>query len=661
MQAPINPTPSVTVKRRYIDEVEISNFKFFPAIGADNKPIKVDGKHLLVYGENGSGKSSLYWALYTLLECANKPNNKQIEKYFEYDGAESLLNINAIQQSAPNEVKAENAYVKIRLKNDANTDYIISYDDVAIRTKLEPQISNFASDFINYRVLYSAFNYAHSEEVDLYHHFKYTVFPYVKFDDPCKIWIKNEVTGNWDEVIIQEANPVIQFLENGAFYEIQANEKKKYTITKSQVKDVKQSVSSIKATLQKLLTHINTKGNEILKELGYPNFDFRVEYKEEEKEVIGTVTYIAPKIQILLKNKTYDGKPDKVHRIHSFFNEAKLTAVSLAIRLAVLEKKPDDAQVKILVLDDLMISLDMNNRTKVIDYVFKNYLSKYQTFILTHDKSLFEFIQLKINQWDKKGNWEIKEMYCGSTNKPVIIEENLDLIQRADAYFKAFDYYSAGNNIRKAIEKKLEELLPEKVRITTRDLDHEIRQLFDYYDDYGCSGIIPDQLRNELLQYKDIVFNPSSHFDLKSPLYKVEIEKAFQIYNILNAIPKLTVHLLAGMRASLFYTNAALNYSAEYVLRENLYAVTVPGQHARISDPKHKLVTYSLNGAPFLANIQTGAIKTAEQIAASQNEEIKMSVRLGKIAHFINSPDPINFLSFTLANGTSLQELIDNI
>lgn len=663
MQAPINPVPAPTVaaKRRLIDEVEISNFKFFPALGADNKPIKINGKHLLIYGENGSGKSSFYWALYTLLECANKPNNAQIEKYFEYDGAESLLNINAIQRAAPNEMKAENAYVKIRLKNDPNVDYVISYDDVAIRTKLEPQISNFASDFINYRVLYSAFNYAHSEEVDLYHHFKYTVFPYVKFDDPCKIWIKNEGAGNWDEVIIQEANPIIQFLENGSFFEIEANGKKRYTLTKSQVKDVKQSVVNIKATLQKMLTHINTKGNEILRDLGYPNFDFRVEYKEEVKEVIGTVTYSAPQIQILLKNKTYDDKADKVHRIHSFFNEAKLTAVSLAIRLAVLEKKPDDAQVKILVLDDLMISLDMNNRTKVIDYVFNNYLSKYQTFILTHDKSLFDFIQLKINQWDKKGNWEIKEMYCGSSNKPVIIEENLDLIQRADAYFKAFDYYSAGNNIRKAIEKKLEELLPETVRITTRDLDHEIRQLFEYYDDNGCSEFIPDQLRIELLQYKDIVFNPSSHFDLKSPIYKVEIEKAFQIYNILNSLPKLTVHLLAGMRASLFYTNVALNYSAEYVLRENLYAVTVPGQPARLSDPKHKLVTYSLNGTPFLANPQTGAIKTAEQIEASQNEEIKISVRLGKIAHFINSPDPITFGSFTLANGTSLQQLIDNI
>lgn len=658
MPAPTNIPAS---KRKFIDEVEISNFKFFPAIDGDNKPVKIDGKHLLIYGENGSGKSSFYWALYTLLECANKPNKEEIEKYFEYDGDESLLNINATQLPAPNEKKAENAFVKIRLKDDLNADYIISYDEVDIRTKLEPQISNFASDFINYRTLYSAFNYAHSEEVDLYHHFKYTVFPYVKFDDPCKIWRKNKTTGNWEEETVQEANPIIEFLENGAFYTVNAKDKKVYTLTKEQVKEVKSSLKKIKETLHKLITHINTKGNEILKNLGYTYLDFFVEDIEKTKETVGTVSYSSPKIRILLKNKTYDGQVSKVHRIHSFFNEAKLTAVSLAIRLAVLEKKPVDAQVKILVLDDLMISLDMNNRTKVVDYVFKNYLSKYQTFFLTHDKSLFDFIQLKIAEWDKIGNWEIKEMYCGNANKPVIIEENLDLIQRADAYFKAYDYYSAGNNIRKAIEKKLEFLLPETVRVTTRDLEHELRQLFEFYDDNGFTDIISPQLRNELLQYKDIVFNPSSHFDLRSPLYKIEIEKAFEIFNILKAIPKLTIHLLAGMRASLFYTNVALNYSAEYVLRENLYTVTVPGQPARLSDPKHKLVTYSLNGTPFLVNALTGAIKSAEQIAAAQNEEIKMSVRMGKVAHFINSPGPINFRDFTLTDGTSLDTLVNQI
>ncbi len=61
-----------------IKEVHINNFKFFP----DSEPIKIDGKNILLYGENGSGKSSFYWALYTLSECSQKTDPEQIKKYF---------------------------------------------------------------------------------------------------------------------------------------------------------------------------------------------------------------------------------------------------------------------------------------------------------------------------------------------------------------------------------------------------------------------------------------------------------------------------------------------------------------------------------------------------------------------------------------------------
>ncbi len=45
-----------------INKIHINNLKFFP----DSEPIKIEGKNILLYGENGSGKSSIYWALYTL-------------------------------------------------------------------------------------------------------------------------------------------------------------------------------------------------------------------------------------------------------------------------------------------------------------------------------------------------------------------------------------------------------------------------------------------------------------------------------------------------------------------------------------------------------------------------------------------------------------------
>ena len=52
-----------------ITKIEIKNFRAFP------RTYQIDlhkaGKNLLVYGENGSGKTSLYLALESFLESSN--------------------------------------------------------------------------------------------------------------------------------------------------------------------------------------------------------------------------------------------------------------------------------------------------------------------------------------------------------------------------------------------------------------------------------------------------------------------------------------------------------------------------------------------------------------------------------------------------------------
>ena len=51
-----------------ISKITIDGFKAFP----DNFPLELEGKNLLMYGENGSGKSSIYYALHSLLQSQCK-------------------------------------------------------------------------------------------------------------------------------------------------------------------------------------------------------------------------------------------------------------------------------------------------------------------------------------------------------------------------------------------------------------------------------------------------------------------------------------------------------------------------------------------------------------------------------------------------------------
>ena len=57
-----------------ITEIEIKNFKAF--YGTYRIDLRKSGKNLLIYGENGSGKSSLYFALKLFLESGEDPSHR---------------------------------------------------------------------------------------------------------------------------------------------------------------------------------------------------------------------------------------------------------------------------------------------------------------------------------------------------------------------------------------------------------------------------------------------------------------------------------------------------------------------------------------------------------------------------------------------------------
>ncbi|MFR9542343.1 MAG: AAA family ATPase [Rikenellaceae bacterium] len=61
-----------------IDEVKLTNFKFFHG----DKVISLKRKHAIIYGENGSGKSSIYWGLHCFLHSTLKHDIESVQKYF---------------------------------------------------------------------------------------------------------------------------------------------------------------------------------------------------------------------------------------------------------------------------------------------------------------------------------------------------------------------------------------------------------------------------------------------------------------------------------------------------------------------------------------------------------------------------------------------------
>ena len=167
-----------------IKEIEIEGFKAFP-----NKLILALNKNLLIYGENGSGKSSIYYALHALLQSVYKPDKGA--KYFGYeDSEENLINIYKLDDVKNNGFKP---YIKITLDNEhqweLSRDGLSSTPDTADDSEL--RLLNKTSAFINYSYISRFRSARNSETINLWNVF---IKPQFRNIIPCEVLFYIEVT-----------------------------------------------------------------------------------------------------------------------------------------------------------------------------------------------------------------------------------------------------------------------------------------------------------------------------------------------------------------------------------------------------------------------------------------------------------------------------------
>ena len=567
-----------------INDLTISNFKFF----GKETTLSLNGKHLLLYGENGSGKSSIFWGLYTLLEASYK-NPTDTEKYFLplNKSEESLVNIYAplIPES---ETTKEHSNSYIRIIDDASKTYELSLLNNHICGDSNVQESRKASDFINYQSIFKFQDFRNSETPNLYDVFLYSIMPYVSFSS---FTIKGESLSN--------ASLMWKEYQEGPGY---TNNKKGNRILvykdSPQYGEFCNFEAHFNAEFIKLIDFINVNAKGRLKQLGY-DFDFQLIYSKPT-HVKKDKNYEWTPFKIELKVTKYNGVSIGIKKPHVLLNEAKLSALATAIRLTILDYRVDKIAVpnalKVLVLDDLMISLDMCNREPLLDLLLKDYSSKYQLLFLTHDKSLYDFVDYKIKQHKQDGLWIRKELYVGESEDlkheyPVIINGECDSFLKAKKYYEARDYIVSALYVRKALEEFVTEHLPDECCKNVDGKFVELNTLWKKLIRYTNS--IPSDLRMKFEQSKLLVLNPAVHYQkLSIPIYKQELIKAFQL---IEDLKKLTIDvkiLLVGKGDYLVFKHPTMNYSFEFVLKQDM----IRGKN---EDPLCAIKTWQYNGIVF--------------------------------------------------------------
>lgn len=104
--------------------------------------------------------------------------------------------------------------------------------------------------------------------------------------------------------------------------------------------------------------------------------------------------------------------------LHTIFNEAKLNLVRLLLILEsiLLLKVTDTTKYKVLVLDDVVTSLDASNRLYITKYLLAKF-SDFQKVVLTHNIGFNNLFVNQIKSQNKENEWNFENLYqtnCGA-------------------------------------------------------------------------------------------------------------------------------------------------------------------------------------------------------------------------------------------------------
>lgn len=528
-----------------INKIVIENFKYFL------KPFTLEpkGKHVLMYGENGSGKSSIYWAVYTHFQsCLKDP--VEAGKYFNKNHSDSLVNLFDTQN------KRSGIEIEFVDPNGITKGY--TDGSWGINTNVDDfiRLSTFASDFMNYKFLAAIFDFKNSKPVDLFKIFEDEVFPFLplgapRYDLDGTVTAETSVEQWWRYIKhCCEAPDVLTRRAPGS--NVYSHDEKWQAY--------QNLISDFNTRLQTLLTSIASDANSKLEAQKMPmRVTLTLKRAEFDKKVEGTMrsydgTFYEPQIILTARLLDSDGNPVSANDIkhpRSFFNEAKLTRMALALRLAVFDRKLQSEDcAKVIFVDDLLISLDMSNRLMVVQQLL-DYSDQYQLFIFTHDRTFYDLIYDSISQRNMSKQWCYFELYAideevskGKVPEPWMNDKE-NFLQQARSFFTRYEYHASANSLRKECEKQLLRLYPHNWTLSKNNdgtvsiinLNGLIQKLKDFYLRFGIDPVPTPNID----QYRKRILNPASHNDSKAKVFRSELIMAIDEIEEFESIKKLMV------------------------------------------------------------------------------------------------------------------------
>ena len=463
-----------------ITEIKLNNYRAF--YGEHTISLDKDGKNLMVYGENGSGKSSLFTALQNFFLSSVQRVNVEENIFVPASKKDTAFILLTIKESAAS-TKTTNFELNCIDKQILSTDKTIIAD------------ANKIKGFFDYRSLLRT-HIEHENEVDL---FSILINGILKHS--INRFSSKEIGSEWrmihfDTFELRQTKGIQARIKNYL--------KEKFN------PGLKQLIQDIEKDTNIFMSY----------------FGASVKVKLEFTEVTHHGRRMLSGNTIKLKLDFHNTHIPK----HQFFlNEARLSALAISLYLASIKVNPSAGALKVLVLDDLLIGLDMSNRLPLLKILKNHFIEvpeneRFQTIMTTYDKVWFELV----NNYFGDTNWKFIEIYSKRLTDEDFeipyIKETQGYLDKAKTYLKEKDNKASAVYIRTEFERIVKSICEKKglqVNYKTKQKEFTTE---DFWEAITNQTDIDKEIIKEIRIHRGTVMNPFSHYDLEHPEFTKELE-----------------------------------------------------------------------------------------------------------------------------------------
>jgi len=529
------------------------------------------GENLLLYGENGSGKSSLFKSINDFIQSFYSQVNYTRNRYktAKADGG-VLLSIGDYDQ------------MNQQFSNVVDYRFGSGVDNTQVENTGFMKALAVTRGFLNYRDLLMMYLQYKEEDPNL---FGFFVEHLLGYHVPVIQGKNYALATQWKIIRNELFNPLTR----------------KTLIHKQGLLHLQDFEMVLRSVLDNLFVDVNKflrqYFNKLNLDIGYDLQPMLLTYARRKKDWRLNQDL---RLKIQLGNAQISGYTEEL-------NEARLSAIAICLYLAALKVNPGK-ELHLMFLDDIFIGIDSSNRWPILE-ILEHEFSDFQIIIATYDRSWYclarnYLMKHRKNTWKFVNLFSLPKKVDGQTFFVPVLTTGLTAYDKAKEYLhgqRSVDLPAAANYFRKSLEELISEKnLPKELflnddfsLIPGYKLTKRVSALADLFLKIGedATNIMTVE------SYLHPLIHPLSHYEEEAQVYRGElmtIEDAINgLYSQIDNLPKKTRLLMGrGNKLEIRYGITDGSYTSKYqlLLEDNMWLYKDEAGIAHITDCRCRCV-----------------------------------------------------------------------